>query len=347
MTNSQFLRAYWAAKRQFSRTSVDMLMQAKRVYARAANEAARQIALHLEAGHSELTVDAWRNLERQLRATQATIARDIETIIKTGVRLSASRFTALHVRRMQDMVGVMARLPHTGKPITAEGLRGIGLAVNNRVVLDMIQRIGAKGYSFSDRTWRAATNWANDVKNVVSVGIGQGLAPAKIARSLTRYTRDGKIALARNFGPNVSDKPRKGMTPEQLKAWQRIPNNIDYRALRIVRSEMYMSIQNAQARAGDSNPGCTGWFNWTNIPGRLDWDCPCEEYQRNSPYRYEDIPDYPHPNCQCTIDPIMRDEDQFFDDLVKWGNGTPIDYLDEWYNEHYLPYAKNEARRAA
>ena len=347
MTNRQFLQAYRSAKRQFSTASLDMLRQAKRVYRRAANEAARQIMLHLEAGHAELTVDAWRNLERQLRATQATIARDIETIIKTGVRASANRFTALHVRRMQDMVGVMARLPHTGKPITAEGLRGIGFAVNNRVVLDMIQRVGTKGYSFSDRIWRASVNWTNDVKNVVTVGMAQGLAPAKIARSLTRYTRDGKVALAKSWGPNVRDRLRPHAFPIDRKAWQRIPNNIDYRALRIVRSEMYMSIQNAQARAGDSNPGCTGMFDWTLNPHRMLWDCECESLAAGSPYRYEDIPAYPHPNCMCTIDPIMRDEDRFFDDLVKWGNGTPIDYLDEWYNEHYLPYGKNSARRAA
>ena len=324
MSKREFRRAFLVARRAMARTSVDNLHETKRFYEMAARNAGRILQRHLDANAASLTTEHWERIKALLMDEAQGLGNRIDAMNRRGV----ARITRMFVRnttqqmRQSGLVGV--------RGINARSIDGIGAAINKTVIHNMVSRM-VGGMNYSARIWRLGTDWLNDVRGVTAAGIGSGRDPRKIARDLLAYTRDGKIRVAKAWGPNMSlDAKDRAM---------RLPKNIDYRALRLVRSEMYMSQQVAQGLAGRANPGCNGLFNWVTNPNRLDWDCPCEEYEQGSPYKYEDIPSYPHSNCMCSVEPLLRDHDEFVSDLIRWDKGESVDYLDEWHRNFYLPNA--------
>lgn len=324
MTKDEFERANRVARRNASTYTLMSLKRAHETYRSAAEQARLKLLVSLDSEASELTQDKWISIATQLQDIANSISSQIDTALRANVPKAVDGFIQPNIKHMTDhMVGI--------KDINKVSIEAIGVAINTRVVDDMIKRMEEFTTSYSDRIWKLKDAWMDDVKSIVTVGMAQGLSPAKIAKSLTDYTKDGKVALAKRWG---------ALSADAKDIAKRIPNNIDYRALRLVRSEMYASIQNAQAQAGKDNPGCNGLYDWKRNPGAIH-DCKeCEDYASNSPYEYDKIPDYPHPNCMCAVEPQLRNRDEFVNDLIDWGNGKSIDYLDDWYNSTYMSNMK-------
>lgn len=205
--------------------------------------------------------------------------------------------------------------------------------VNERVVRSVINRMFADGYTLSERIWRVGSDYPTQINRVISSGFAQGRDPVKIAKDLQVYIRDGKPALAKRYGPDLT---------AGTKAWmRRIRGQVDYRALRLVRSELYMSLQEAGRESGRANPGATEVYDWILNAGRQIWNCACEDYAGGGPidggYDYHDVPSYPHPHCQCRTQARLRNHKQFTGDLKRWSRGESVDYLDEWNREFYVP----------
>ena len=78
---------------------------------------------------------------------------------------------------------------------------------------------------------------------------------------------------------------------------RRIPRSVDYRALRIVRSELYASLKEVGIENGKANPSALDKFDWVMQSGRADWDCDCPDLAAGSPYTAAQFPAQPHPNC--------------------------------------------------
>ena len=317
-------RQFLAARQTMAAVSADNAHQVRRVYLKAARQAGAVLQANLDRNATSLTTDRWQLIQSLLREEANRLGVQIDELNRGAVRRVSRNFIRNATQQMQQsgLVGV--------RSINNRSLQGIGIAVNNRVIHNMASRM-VGGMNYSTRIWKLGADWINDVRGVTASGIAAGRDPRKIARDLSTYTRHGKmrylrdsgVVEARSWGPHM----RAG----------KIPKNIDYRALRLVRSELYASIQDAQLQAGRANPANNGLYNWINNPARLDWDCPCEEYEKGSPYEYDKVPAYPHPNCMCAIEPLMRDEDEFFEDLLRWDRGESVDYLDDWYNTFYLP----------
>jgi hypothetical protein len=72
---------------------------------------------------------------------------------------------------------------------------------------------------------------------------------------------------------------------------------VDYRAMRLYRSEIHRNQQEAAVEGGEDNPACTGLYDWILMPGRGTFLCNCPELAAGGPYTKDTIPDYPHPNC--------------------------------------------------
>jgi hypothetical protein len=291
---------------------IDAMTELRTHYLDAAKAAGAQIATSsgLKKGH-------FTAVQKQLTETSNRLAEAIE---KTGMNYigeSAKTFTGISSRFMQDS-GVSHR----------NSIVAMTNAVNTDVVNSTIMRqYGKNNYTFSDSVWNTTRKgWLDDVKSVVTSGIAMGRDPVKIAQDLAKYTRGGKTALLKSWGP------------EAKMGDKRLPEAIDYRAARLVRSEMYASMQNAQALAGLDNPACNGLFDWILNASRVDWNCICEELAADGPYEYEELPDYPHPNCMCIIQPKLRDHDQFMKDLKAWGDGEDVDYMDEWADNMQSQY---------
>jgi len=104
--------------------------------------------------------------------------------------------------------------------------------------------------------------------------------------------------------------------------------------LRLVRSEMGQSQQVSAVAQGRANPACTGWYDWVRI-NTAQHDCECSSLAANGPYKTENVPGYPHPQCFCQIRPKLIDLNQFESDLARWESGESVPYLDEWYRTQY------------
>jgi hypothetical protein len=96
---------------------------------------------------------------------------------------------------------------------------------------------------------------------------------------------------------------------------------VDYRAIRLYRSEVYRNQREAVLQADEMNPASTGEFDWVLQPGRESWHCHCPELAEAGPYTKDTIPES-HINCDCQVRPRLKDDDKFMQDLQDYVDGT-------------------------
>lgn len=261
----------------------------------------------------------------QLGALDAALARTASEIatqtgeyaavtVKSGAEISVN----IHQQFLSDL------LPFGN--VTADGIQAMYLKAVDVITASMTTRIWEDGYTFSERIWRVGSKWQDDIKRIVVVGVREGRPVEDIARDIQVYVKDGKIALAKRYGQ---------LDPTSKQFLQRIGSSVDYRALRLVRSELYASLQEADALMGKLNPGCNGLYEWVMESGRQHWNCGCPDAAHNGPYTYDQLPAYPHPNCRCQVRPVLRDVNDFKADLQRWTSGQAVDYIDRWYIMYY------------
>ncbi len=329
---SAYRASYADARRKAARLSSDSRRKLAEVYLEAADQAAAVVRDTLERGLSQLTAERWQALERKLRAAADGLAQGTETVARALVGQAAPLFPEVdadYLFRAGQFAGA--------SDITRKGLERMVAGIESRVVASLASRLWADGHTFSERVWSTGTDgrgrpfsvrgdWMERIRMTVAAGIAQGRDPVKIAKDIQVYTADGLIALGRRWG---------GLERGTSAFAKRIPGRLDWRAQRLVRSELYASLQDAAALAGQANPGSDGLYDWVLSVGHRDWGCECSDLAAGGPYKYEELPTYPHPNCMCWIRPHLRDQAQFLGDLKRWANGEDVDYLDEWYKGTY------------
>lgn len=323
MTKAEYNRLYRAAGRDLPNLTLSQLSKLKSTYIKASKDVGRIIRDAQKRGLSDLTQQSWTAIDNQLTLSIEDIRKAIDTRTQRTVVLGQRRFKNINLEYLDDVID------NAGGLITRTGLSNMMRVMDDRVLQSTLNRIWQDGYSYSDRIWRAGLRYQHDVKNVISAGLAQGRDVIKIARDLGRYTRDGRTALVNSYG-----ELKRG-SKQFIK---RIGNKVDYRALRIVRSELYASMQDSSKLAGQFNPASNGLYDWVRTTSK-DWGCNCPDNAAGSPYTLENLPSYDHPNCLCRIVPHLRNHDEFVQDLRAWSQGERVDYLNDWYNDYYLPYA--------
>lgn len=324
MTKREYLRLYRKSRREFPRLVQSAMKILRRIYLQAAKDAATKVLAADFAGQSQITIQSWAAIEAQLSSSAAEITKALEDQIKDKVLTGAKIRTDIHKKNIIDFVTA------TGADdlITKSGMANMFSGVNNRVLESLIGRMYQDGYTFSDRIWLIGQKYQDTIKDVISVGLAQNRDLIKIAKDIQVYTADGKIGLSKRLG-----KLERG-SKEFMK---RIGNRVDWRALRLVRSELYSSIQIADAEAGRVNPAALDLYDWILEAGRQQWNCECESLALGGPYKYSEIPGYPHSNCSCSVRVRLRDGNDFESDLKRWVDGDSVDYMDAWYRDTYLP----------
>jgi hypothetical protein len=319
MTAAEYKRLYRAARATYPNLTLQAMKELKRVYLDAAKNVA-EIVRRTEAGNlSELTSGAWRQIQHQLEKEAEIIREAVRARAQYVVERSAQTLTGIEKEYLFDIIDMS-----NGK-IVESGIINMYVSIDRKLVSSMVNRIYQDGYTFSDRIWKIGEGFSRDIKDVITTGLSAGRDAIDIAKDLEVYVRDGRKKLATRYG-----KLEKGTA-----SWmRRIRKDIDYSALRLVRSEMYQSLQDASVLAGETNPGCTQEYDWVRN-GSEDWGCECPSLAAGSPYASDDIPEFPHPNCLCTIRPRLRDANEFYADVKKWANGGDVDYMDEWYKIKY------------
>jgi hypothetical protein len=320
MTRKEYEAAYRSVRKSAPKLLKSTMTQVKQAYITAADKVAEQLRVAELTGASDITAYSWQQIELQLKAGIINISKSLEDEVPLAVENIGSRLTAVDEKYLND-ANMIAKAG-----LSAVKIRNMYVKVNQELLTNMATRMFSDGYTFSQRVWRVGDAFQTDIKQVILSGLAQGRDPVKIADDLTEYVADGKIKLMKRYG-----KLEAG-TKEFAK---RIPKNVDYRAMRLVRTELYASLKEAGVEAGKRNPGALDLFDWVMQAGRADWDCACPDYAHNGPYTAEQVPVQPHPACGCFTMPVLRDQDTFVDDLARWANGESVDYLDEWNDSYY------------
>lgn len=319
MNKAEYKHLYSLARRSLPRLSITSLRRIRKTMISVADNLASAIKDVELRGLSDLTAGALRAMQGQLNDSAIIIQQSIEKNINSTVTAAAHRFSNINEDYLIDII------KETKGKITKTGIKNMFIRMDDRVITSVFARVYSDGYSYSERIWRSVAAYGDDLKNVVSAGFAQGRDIVKIAKDIQVYVRSGREVLVKRYGD------LKSGSREFIK---RIGKKVEYNALRLLRSELYASLQDSARLAGLYNPGCNGMYDWVR-GGSQDWNCDCPAYAAGSPYTLENLPDYPHPNCLCSIVPVMRNRNEFVRDLRSWADGNDIDYLDNWYNNYY------------
>jgi hypothetical protein len=101
----------------------------------------------------------------------------------------------------------------------------------------------------------------------------------------------------------MAAKTRLGtpLRPDVVKEYHRRfgAAGIDYRTMRIMRTETAVALAERQESIARNSDICTGMVDWVLQKGRDGWNCKCAEYAGKGPYDVDRLPGpVPlHPNC--------------------------------------------------
>ncbi len=322
MTVAEYEKRYRAAKIsiQLQQLQTDKIL--KNIYISASEKTAKVVekAKYLDA--SSLTLKSQQAIEKNLTDLANEIAGKLTTPIQESMSEAYSTMSLIDNEYVSDaakQAGAMA--------ISMSGMNNVAVVVNDDLVRAVVARLYGDGKTFSERVWKASAIYEDKISQIVAEGVARGRSTVDIAQDITQYTADGKVKLAKRWG-NMG---------YGSKSWlARMPKNLDYRAVRLARTEVAQGLQSAGVRQAVINPGATDMVEWKLTPG-MQHDCVCIDYANVQFYKIDEVPAYPHVSCYCSINPVLRPQGELVDELKRWANGEFVPNIEAWHRNIYLP----------
>jgi hypothetical protein len=315
VTNAEYYSEYASLRRKMAQLTLSERKHLLAVYTAAAKQAGEVLKSTLRRGLSTLTAQRWADIETQLYESAQIIAdftdQSVNRTLNTGLD-----YVSMVEKEYIESAARMASVSLTG-------LSSVYAGINNKVIASVALNV-YKGVGYSARVWgkyNAAGkpigvygDWLDRVRSITSAGIAQGRDPVAIARDLQAYVRGGIKTIGR-WGE---------LKPGTARYIARLgKSGVDYRALRLVRTELGSGVQEGTLEAGEANPACTGTYNWVMQSGREHWDCKCPEYAAGGPYTAETIRGFDrHPNCMCIVTQNLTSRKEFIQKLKDYVNGA-------------------------
>lgn len=264
--------------------------QVKKVLEQAAKNVEADI-LRLGTGGNPLTR---LQLEAQRAAITAqlrqTFEGDIKTIIANGQRAAAEDAVRVIGEYEKELLAALGGADYYDDIVRAEAARA-SAGINR-----LMSRYSSSYKPLSERVYRAGTIANGAIDKAVNVALVQGLSARDFAKSIKSL-----------IDPSVA-------------------GGVSYAAMRTARTE----INNANHAASQERYAASGiveavdWFLSTSHP---EGDI-CDSLKADSPYKINEVPEKPHPQCLCFTTPALPDRKEFLDRLLRG------DYGDEpWAGE--------------
>jgi hypothetical protein len=314
VTAKEYEKLYVAARGKWPKIVRSVMAELHIVYQSSADAIATRLRAEAAAGHAQVTLDMLAAMESQLMSAAEAIAAALQRELPLMVTEGYTQYAKIDNAMIAELMGAT---------VSASGILGMTVAVNNRLIANMLNRVWQDGYTFSERVWKVGSDYQEQIKRLVASGVAQGRGTIKIAKDIQTYVNKGRAGLPVEYG--------------NAKFGDVIAKKVDWRALRIARSELGAAMQEASLEQVDSNPGASGLVNWVRINTQIH-DCICPDLAAGSPYQVPgrdlgrpEVPARPHANCLCACRPILRDLTTVADDIARWHNGEQVGYLDEWY----------------
>lgn len=195
-----------------------------------------------------------------------------------------------------------------------------------RAIQTSFARSHEDGLKLSERIWNIGQHNKKIMSDIVRAGAGEDVVT--VARSLESYVKKGKTSIAANY-------------PNMIKRMEsRIPANLDYKALRLARTELTAAYGEGVIASAKATP-VVKYVKWVISSSHPRKDI-CDTNANGGPngngiYEAMSCPIYPaHPNCICTLQPAPEDTTVVVDKLKAWlKNPQSQPEIEEWYQTHY------------
>ena len=195
-----------------------------------------------------------------------------------------------------------------------------------RAIQTSFARSHEDGLKLSERIWNIGQHNKKIMSDIVRAGAGEDVVT--VARSLESYVKKGKTSIAANY-------------PNMIKRMEsRIPANLDYKALRLARTELTAAYGEGVIASAKATP-VVKYVKWVISSSHPRKDI-CDTNANGGPngngiYEAMSCPIYPaHPNCICTLQPALENTTVVVDKLKAWlKNPQSQPEIEEWYQTHY------------
>jgi hypothetical protein len=157
------------------------------------------------------------------------------------------------------------------------------------------------GYTYSYRIWKCARNTSRYIQRIIKAGLAEGLDAGKLTTAIDSYVHEGVKTIAKNY-PNML-----------ARMGGRVPGQVNYEALRLVRTEYSYAFAEGTKTGARLNPYVIGLgVRMANTHPESDI---CDTLSTQDKYGLgpgnypvEKAPEIPaHPNCLCTLIPLVGD----------------------------------------
>jgi hypothetical protein len=199
----------------------------------------------------------------------------------------------------------------------------------NRQAIEAVWARTHNGLYLSDRIWKQSEKFRSAMRDIIQESVAIGQDAVKTAEMLEKYVKKGAKTLAKDY-PNMM---------ERVKG--RIPNDISYEALRLVRTETTAAFGEGTILAARATPSYIGmrWVLSASHPKEdvCDGIAAHDEGLGKGVYSPGNEPKFPaHPNCLCILVPVHESPEKFVERLKRWNNNHSSEpTIENWYQNIY------------
>ncbi|GIO33247.1 hypothetical protein J2TS6_43880 [Paenibacillus albilobatus] len=293
------------------------------IYLRSADKLAKEIRRLKRLGTgSEMNMRYLAALRDSLK--QNGIGESLTELLKKDIVKAVQAGSTFSLEVTMDQL--------SGTKLAKEPLRRAFFRVNERAVEAVWARTH-NGLHLSDRIWRHDQKYRMAMSEIIQDGVATGEDPVVTARQLEKYVRRGRKTLAVDY-PEMMD--RMG---------SRIPQDVSYEALRLVRTETAAAFGEGTIAAAKVSPSYVG-MKWVlssshPVPDICDDLANADHGLGKGVWPPGQEPMMPaHPNCLCVLISVHEDTGSFLRRLNEWTkNPEAQPDLENWYRNVYSEVA--------
>lgn len=178
----------------------------------------------------------------------------------------------------------------------------------NPEALEAFRGRKVKGLGLSERVWHITEQAHNEIVTALEQGISEGLSAQELSREVRKHLRDPKALFRRVRDEGGTLRPSIPMT--LYRRGSGVYKSAYKNAMRLTRTETNMAYRTAEQERWQQLDFVVGYEvkrSGTGYPCEL-----CDSLKGKYPKSFKWATW--HPNCRCYAVPILKTEDELFDD---------------------------------
>lgn len=305
------------SKKEYSKADLDTHKKNERIRL----EQERKI-LELHQAEGDKLIRAIRPSGKVSKGAYSSYVINLSKSLKSLITINSQKISENTLKSSSDVTEKLLR----GSKLDTDSVRKsierqTRLQADKAVKLVMSSDMYKDGRGLSQRVWGSSVKASNDIRNVITAGMKNGLSSVEIAKLLEGYVD----FEARKRWSNDKIKEKLG---EGYAAYNR---ELEYNSLRLARTTLSHVHTESKRNSNKVNPYATH-VRWhaLHLAGRTCQICIELDQQL---FKLEEVPlDHPNGMCYLTTEYDLSMNDMI-DDIAGWINGDDNEMLEEWYKE--------------